>query len=101
MEPEGSLPRLQVSPPAHILSQINPVHAPTSWTSIVILPSHLRLGLSSGLFPSGFSTKTLYTWDGIVWRLNKTHDNSIIWYDELEVKLFLRTNWRSMEKRGC
>jgi hypothetical protein len=25
-----------------------------------MLPSHLRLGLPSGLFPSGFLTKTLY-----------------------------------------
>jgi len=34
---------------------------PTSWTSILILSTHLRLGLPSGLYPSGFSTKTLYT----------------------------------------
>ena len=33
----------------------------TSWRSILILSTHLRLGLSSGLFPSGFTTKTLYT----------------------------------------
>jgi hypothetical protein len=34
---------------------------PTSWKSILVLSSHLRLGLSIGLFPSGFPTKTLYT----------------------------------------
>ena len=34
---------------------------PTSWRSILILSIYLRLGLPSGLFPSGFPTKTLYT----------------------------------------
>jgi len=34
---------------------------PTSWRSILILSSHLDLGLPSGLFPSGFLTKTLFT----------------------------------------
>ena len=33
---------------------------PTSWRSILILFTYLRLGLPSGLFPSGFPTKTLY-----------------------------------------
>jgi len=34
---------------------------PSSWRSILILSSHLRLGLPSRLFPSGFPTQTLYT----------------------------------------
>ena len=33
---------------------------PTSWRSILILSTHQRLGLPSGLFPSSFATKTLY-----------------------------------------
>jgi hypothetical protein len=33
---------------------------PISCRSILILSSHLRLGLPNGLFPSGFPTETLY-----------------------------------------
>jgi len=33
----------------------------TSWRSILILSSHLSLGLPKGPFPSDFPTKTLYT----------------------------------------
>ena len=32
----------------------------TSWRSILILSTHLRLGLPNVLFPSGFPTRTLY-----------------------------------------
>ena len=46
------------------LSWANPIQSiyshPTSWRSILILSAHLHLGLPSGLFPSGFPTKTLY-----------------------------------------
>jgi hypothetical protein len=49
-------------PPVPILSQIDPVHAPTSdFLRIrLILSSHLRLGLPSSLFLSGFLTKTRF-----------------------------------------
>jgi hypothetical protein len=47
------------------LSWASPIQStsphPTSWRSILILSSHLRLGLPSGLFPSGFPIKTLHT----------------------------------------
>ena len=47
------------------LSWASPIQSiyphPTFWKSILILSTHLRLGLPSGLFPSGFPTKTLYT----------------------------------------
>ena len=47
------------------LSWANYIQSPqpplTSWRSILILYSHLRLGLPSGLFPSGFRTRNLYT----------------------------------------
>ena len=33
---------------------------PTFWRSILILSTHLHLGLPNGLLPSGFPTKTLY-----------------------------------------
>ena len=46
------------------LSWASPIQSiyphPTSWRSILILSTHLSLGLPSGLFPSCFPTKTLY-----------------------------------------
>ena len=46
------------------LSWASPIQSiyphPTSWRSNLILSIHLRLDLHSGLFPSGFPTKTLY-----------------------------------------
>ena len=49
-------------PPVSILCQPNPVHISTSHL-LEIRPNmstRLRLGLPSGVFPSGFPTKTLY-----------------------------------------
>ena len=47
------------------LSWASPIQSiyphPTSWRSSLILSTHLRLGLPSGLLPSGFPIKTLYT----------------------------------------
>jgi len=63
MEPEGSLPHSQV--PATFPCPV-PVRSSPYPTShflkilILILSSHLCLGLPSGLFPSDFPTKTLY-----------------------------------------
>ena len=43
-------------------SPIQSIHThPTSCRSVLILSTHLRIGLPSGLLPSGFPTKTLYT----------------------------------------
>ena len=48
--------------PAPVPNQIDLAHAPPSpsWRSILILSSHLRLSLPSGLFPSG-SQNPIYT----------------------------------------
>ena len=46
------------------LSWASPIQStyphPTSWRSILILSTHLCVGLSSGLFPADLPTKTLY-----------------------------------------
>jgi hypothetical protein len=58
MEPEGSLPHSQqpATCPYPEPDEYSPCHL-TSRRSILILSSHIRLGLLSGLFPSGFPTK--------------------------------------------
>jgi hypothetical protein len=58
-EPGCSSPHSQHR--VHILRQINPVHAPnpTPGRSTLILSSHLRLGLTSGLLRSGLKTSIL------------------------------------------
>jgi hypothetical protein len=63
VEPEGSLPHLQAlaTCPCPEPDQSSPCPHPNSWRFFLILSSHLRLGLLSGLVPSGLPTQTLYT----------------------------------------
>ena len=60
MQPEDSLPHSQASANCPYPGPAQSSPHPTSWRSILILSTYLRLGLPSGLFPSGFPTKTLY-----------------------------------------
>jgi hypothetical protein len=53
----------KIPPPVQILSQMNPVHThshPICLRSILMLLSHVRLGLPTGHFSSGFPTNILY-----------------------------------------
>jgi hypothetical protein len=60
MEPEGSIPNSQeLSTCSYPEPDITSPH-PTSPRSILILSTHLRLALPSGLFPSGFPSNNLY-----------------------------------------
>jgi hypothetical protein len=59
MEPEGVY---KSPPPVPILSRINPIHTllfnfPNIHLNIIL---HLRLGISSGLFPSDIPNQNLY-----------------------------------------
>ena len=62
MEAEDSLPHTQqpATCPSPEPDQSSPCPHPTSLKPILILSSHLRLRLSSGLLHSGNLTKTLY-----------------------------------------
>jgi len=63
METESSLPHSQEKAkcPCSYAHESSPCPHSTSWKPILILCSHLRLGLPSCLFPSGFVTKRVYT----------------------------------------
>jgi len=87
-------------PPVPILSQLDPVHTPypTPWRSILILSSHLRLGLSSSLFPSGFPTKTFYT--PHISPIRATCPARLILLD-LITRTILSEQYRSLSSSAC
>jgi len=61
MEHEDSLPHSQVPTTCPYTEPDQSSRCPPShFLNILILSSHLLLGLPSGLFPLGFPTKTLY-----------------------------------------
>ena len=63
MEPKGPLLHSQqpTTYPSPWLDQSSPrPFNPTSWRSILILFTHLRLILTSGPFPSGYPAKSIY-----------------------------------------
>ena len=70
METESSLPCSQ-EPATRSYpqpDQSSPRHSPqpVSWRTVVILPSHLCLGLPSGLLPSGLQTKPCMNFSSII-----------------------------------
>ena len=69
------------------MSQFNPVHAPTThFLKIHFNIIHLRLGLPSGLFPSGFPTNNLYT--PLLSSIRATFSANLILLDLITRKIF-------------
>ena len=87
-------------PPAPILIHINPVHVPhTHFLKINRnIISHLRLGSSSALFPSGFLTKILYT--SLLFPIRATCPSHRILLDVI-TRTILGKEYRSLSSSLC
>ena len=88
-------PRLSLSWATSIHSMLP---HPTCWRSILILSSHLRLGLPSGHFPQGFLTKTLCT--PIVSYVRATCPAHLILFDLITRKI-LSEKYKSLRSSLC
>ena len=71
---------------------------PTFWRSILILSSLLRLGLPSGVFPSGFRAKTLYTL--FLFPIRATCPTHLIRFDFITRRI-LGEEYRSLSSSLC
>jgi len=71
---------------------------PTSWRSILISSSHLCLCLPSGLFPSGFLTKTLYI--PLLFPIRATCPIHLILLDQI-TQTILGEQYRSLSSSSC
>ena len=86
------------------LSWASPIQSiyphPTSWRSILILSTHLRLGLPSGLYTSGFPTKNLYTPLSSSIRATCPAHLKIIGFRNVILRKFLRTHkyWEPLQE---
>ena len=79
------------------LIQSMPQHT-TAWRSILILSSHLHLGLPGSFFPSGFPTKTLYT--PLLSHINATCPDHLILLD-LVAQTILGEEYRLLSSPLC